>query len=185
MSGVNGRVLLSAVDLLGLADKKKVARLDLEPLGFGGVVFVCDLTTAQQQKILGSPRKGTKVRRHDKEHWTEFDLADLTNHAGAAFLEACLVTDSAGGETLERAFAAAEDEDGEPPEWITFPASELVYMAELMVAELKQPRLMREKLDQFPNAVTSLIVKTVREISGMGEEAEDAEDAVEEKKGSS
>lgn len=179
MAGVNGRVALSAVDLLGLAEQKKVARIDLTEKGYGGVVFVCDLTTAQQQKILGSPRKGTKVRRNDKENWTEFDLADLSNNAGAAFLEACLVTDRANGATLEAAFEAAVDEDGAPAEWITVAASELVYMAELMTAELKQPRLMREKLEQFPNAVTSLIVKRVREISGMGE------NVVEEKKGSS
>ena len=179
MDGLNGRVPLSAIDLLGLAEQKKVARIDLGPIGYGGVVYVCDLTTAQQQKILGSPRKGTKVRRHDKEHWTEFDLADLSNNAGAAFLEACLGTDKAGGGTLEQAFEAAVDEEGAWPEWITFPAAELVYMAELMTAELKQPRLMREKLEQFPNAVTSLIVKSVRELSGMGE------DQVEEKKGSS
>ena len=38
---------------------------------------------------------------------------------------------------------------------------------------------MREKLEQFPNAVTSLIVKSVRELSGLGE------DQVEEKNGSS
>lgn len=179
MERLSGRVPLSAIDLLGLAEQKKVARVDLGPAGYGGVVYVCDLTTAQQQKILGSPRKGTKVRRNDKENWTEFDLSDLSNNAGSAFLEACLVTDKAGGATLEQAFAAAEDGDGEPAEWITFPASELVYMAELMTAELKQARLMREKLEQFPNAVTSLIVKAVRELSGMGE------DAVEEKKGSS
>lgn len=176
MASVNGRVPLSAIDLLGLAERKKVARVDLGEAGYEGLVYVCDLTTAQQQKIVGTPRRRAKVRQNLKENWTEFDLADLANNAGTAFLEACLVTDKAGGETLERAFEAAADENGELPAYVTFPAAELVYMAELMAAELKQPRLMREKLEQFPNAVVSLIIKRMREISGMGE------DKVEEKK---
>ena len=52
-------------------------------------------------------------------------------------------------------------------------------MAVLVRAGLKQGRWMGEKREQCPNAVTSLIVKSVRELSGMGE------DQVEEKKGSS
>ena len=179
MASVDGRVSLSALDLLGLAEQKKVARIDLAEAGYSGVVYVCDLTTAQQQKIVGTPRRGAKVKRYEKEQATEFDLADLANDAGAKFLEACLVTDREGGALLERAFEAAADGDGQWPEYITLPASELVYMAELMTAELKQPRLVREKLEQFPNAVTSLLVKTMRELSGM------AEDRVEEKKGNS
>lgn len=176
MASVNGRVPLSAIDLLGLAEQKKVARVDLGEAGYSGLVYVCDLTTAQQQKIVGTPRRGAKVRQNLKENWTEFDLADLANNAGTAFLEACLVTDKEGGAALGRAFEAAAGEDGESPAYITYPAAELVYMAELMTAEVKQPRLMREKLEQFPNAVVSLIIKTMREISGMGE------DKVEEKK---
>jgi hypothetical protein len=179
MASTDGRVSLSAIDLLGLAEQKKVARVDLAEAGYSGVVYVCDLTAAQQQQIVGAPRRGAKVRRNEKENWTEFDLADLANNAGAKFLEACLVTDRAEGATLERAFEAAAGEDGERPEYITLPASELVYMAELMQGTGMKPFQVREKLEQFPNAVTSLIVKTMRELSGM------AEDRVEEKKESS
>ena len=175
MGEVSSRVPLSALDLLGLAEQRKVARLDLAVAGYSGVVYVCDLTTAQQQRIVGTPRKGTKVRQNTVEKWTEFDLADMSNNAGAKFLEACLVTDKEGGAALERAFAAVE-EDGEPVEYVVFPASELVSMFDLMAVELKKPHAAREKLEQFPNAVTSLIVKTMRQLSGM------AEDAVEEKK---
>ena len=116
------------------------------------------------------------MRRNDKENWTEFDLADLANDAGAKFLEACLVTDRAEGATLERAFEAAADENGSLPEYITLPASELVYMADLMRETVKTQSQLREKLEQFPNAVTSLLVKRMRELSGM------SEDRVEEKK---
>lgn len=175
---LNGRVPLSAIDLLGLAEQKKVARVDLGAVGYGGVVYVCDLTTAQQQKIVGTPRKGTKIKRYDREEATEFDMADLANDAGAKFLEACLVTDKEGGAILDRAFEAGIDDDGNEPEWITFPAAELVYQFELMVAETKVPHKAREKLEAFPNAVTNIIVRKVRELSGM------AGDRVEEKKDS-
>jgi hypothetical protein len=176
MSNGSGRVALSALDLLGLAEQKKVGRVDLAEAGYSGIVYVCDLTAAQQQQIVGTPRRGSKVRRNDKENWTEFDLADLANNAGARFLEACLVTDKAGGDVLERAFEAARDEDGALPGYITLPAAELVFQAELMRAELKSAHLVREKLEQFPNAVSSLIVGTMRRLSGMDE------DKVEEKK---
>lgn len=179
MSGVSGRVALSALDLLGLAELRKVARLDLASVGYSGVVYACDLTAAQQQKIMSGPRKG-KTRIH-RDGAMDVDWADLPQDAAAKFLEACLVTDNAEGETLERAFAALDTSEAEEDKtvYITLPASELVLMSELMLAELKQPRLVREKLEQFPNAVTSLIVRTVREISGM------VEDRVEEKKDNS
>ena len=176
MASGDGRVSLSAIDLLGLAEQKKVGRVDLAEAGYSGVVYVCDLTAAQQQRIVGAPRRGSKVRRNEKENWTEFDLADLANDAGAKFLEACLVTDRAEGATLERAFEAAADENGGLPEYITLPAAELVYMADLMRETVKTQSQLREKLEQFPNAVTSLLVKRMRELSGM------SEDRVEEKK---
>lgn len=179
MAGVNGRVPLSALDLLGLADQRKVARLDLAEAGYTGVVYVCDLTAAQQQKIVATSRQGKRIRQNMKENWAEFDFSDLLENAGAKFMEVCLVTDREGGATLERAFAAAVDDEGGEAEWITFPASELVLMFDLMSEELKKPHLAREKLEQFPNAVTSLVIRTMKRISGM------AEDQVEEKKESS
>lgn len=173
---LNGRVPLSATDLLGLAEQRKVARVDLDEAGYSGVVYVCDLTAAQQQKILSAPLRGKKIRQNTRDNWQEFDAGDLLSDAGAKFLESCLVTDKDGGAILERAFDAA----GEDAEYIIFPASELITMFELMVKETNTPSKAREKLEAFPNAVTSLVAKTVREISGMANE-----DRVEEKKDNS
>lgn len=175
---LNGRVPLSALDLLGLAERRRVAQIDLAAVGYEGIVYVCDLTAGQQQEIMSGPRKGRT--RIYKDNSMDVDWADLPRDAAPKFLQACLVTDKSGGEALERAFAAVDaGEGGEGIAYITFPASELVYMVDLMTAELKQPRLVRERMEQFPNAVTSLIVKTVRRISGLGE------DQIEEKKESS
>jgi hypothetical protein len=160
---------LSAIDFLGLAEQKRVARVDLADVGYQGVVYVCDLSTAQQQEIM-SVNKNAKVRTG--KDWTEFDMSALANNAGSKFLAACLVTDSSDGDMLDRAFAAAEGVD-----YIQIAASELVLMADVWVRELGNRAKMLAKLDEMPNAVTSLIVKTVRNLSGMGEA-----DAFEEKK---
>lgn len=174
---VNERVPLSALDLLGLAGQKKVARVDLGEVGYAGVLYVCDLSTAQQQKIVGSPRKGSKVKRYEREDATEFDLSDLADNAGAKFLEHCLVTDKEGGSILARAFAAGVDDDGHEPEYVTFPANELVSMFDLMVAELKQPHKARERLESLGNVITNAVVRRVRELSGMaGDRAEEKKD---------
>lgn len=177
---MNGQVPLSALDLLGLAEQRKVARVNLSDVGYSGVLFVCDLTAAQQQRILSGPRKGkTRIYRDNS---MDVDWADLSQDAASKFLEACLVTDKESGALLEQAFEEVgipEEEAGKVIRHVIFPASELVYMADLMGEELKQRRLVLDRLGQFPNAISSLIVRTVREISGM------AEDRVEEKKESS
>lgn len=173
----NGYMPLSATDLINLANKRKVARVDLSKAGYPGVVFVTDLTAAQQQKLVSKVRDG-KVRQNTKEGWMEYSWGDLMNDADAAkILEICLVTDSDGGATLQRLFDEAEaTADGEPPEYITVPSTELVSMFELMQAELKSPTRVRETLNGFGNSATSLIAKVVRDISGL------ARDEVDEKK---
>lgn len=179
MTSANGRVGLSAIDLLGLAEQRKVARLDLAEVGYAGVVYVCDLSAAQQQRILTGPRRGkTRIYRDNS---MDVDWSDLSQDAASKFMEACLVTDAQGGELLERAFAALEERPGSGDEdagvvYVVMPAKELVFMADQMAAELGQRRLVLEKLEQFPNAIASLVVRTVRQLSGM------AEDRVEEKK---
>jgi hypothetical protein len=176
---LNGHVPLSAIDLLGLAERRKVARVDLAEAGYEGVVYVCDLTAAQQQKIVAAARKDVRIRENKKENWTEYALADLINDASATkFIESCLVTDKEGGAVLERAFEAAMVDD-EAAEYIVFPSSELILMFDLLAAELKAPHKAREKLDSLPNTVTDLISKTVRKLSGL------AGDVVEEKKDNS
>lgn len=167
---VNSKVSLSALDLLGLAEQRKVARIDLSETGYGGIIYVCDLTAAQLQLAL-APKKGSKMR-YFKDDSREIDLSAMVDDAGAKFLEFCLVTDKNGGKTLDAAFEAV----GEDETYIIIPESELIYQFDVMVNELKVPRLAREKLEKFPNAIISRVVKTVKEISGM------AEDRVEEKK---
>lgn len=175
MSSVNGQTPLSVLDLLGLAEQRKVARLALGAVGYSGIVYVCDLTAGQQQRISNAGKRGkTRVYRDQS---MDVDWADLTQDAAAKVLEACLVTDKANGETLERAFAALETEEDTPH--IIFPAAELQYVADLMAVELKTKSKALEKLEQFPNAVSSLIIKTMRELSGM------TDDRVEEKKDNS
>lgn len=164
------RVSLSALDFLGLADQRKVAVVDLAEVGYQGLVYVCDLTAGQQQKLMSGPSKGRTRVYADKS--MDVDWADMPRDAAARFLEACLVTDSSGGSKLQEAFDQAGDDSG----FITFPSSELVRVYDLIVAELKNPRAAREKLEQLPNAVVSVIILKMRELSGM------TEDQVEEKK---
>lgn len=173
----NGRTTLSATDFLGLAARKKVARVDLSETGTPGIVYVCGLSASQQQEIMGLAR-GSRVRAG--EGWTEFDSSALhNNQAGAKFLEACVVTDTEGGAVLERAFAAIE-EDGEGADYVTIAKSELVWMAKTWIKELGGREKMLATLGEMDNDVISLIVKTVRRLSGMGSDEE-----IEEKKGNS
>lgn len=173
MAGVNGVGPLSVADLIGLTEQRKVARVDLAEVGYAGVVFVCDLTAAQQQRVMSGPRKGkTRVYRDNSY---DVDWSDMPQDAASRLLEACLITDGEGGATLERAFAAV----GEEAEYITFPADQIVYVAAQLAEEMKGMHAARQKLEQLPNAVTSLLIRRMREISGLGE------DRVEEKKGNS
>ena len=162
---------LSAMDFLGLAEQKRVARVDLESVGFQGQVFVCDLTTAQQQRIL-APRPGTRVKT-DKGAM-EFDLADMPRDAGAKFLLATMVTDSKDGALLNAAWEALPA--GE--KFFTIAKSELVYLADTWRRELKNEREVEKRLEDLSSVVVDAIVKVVREISGIaGDEAEEKKDS--------
>lgn len=174
MSQADGRVSLSAVDFLGLTKQRKVARLDLAEVGYEGVVYVRDLTAAEQAKIVGTAGKSGKARfYHDKSYEMPLDL--LAESSGPKFLMAAAVTDKQEGALLERAFAAAEAE----AEYIMMPAGELVQMADEWVREAGNVARAEKALEAMPNAVTNLVVKRVREISGM------ADDPIEEKKDNS
>ncbi len=167
----NGSVSLSAVDFLGLIKQRKVARLDLAEVGYEGVIYVRDLTAAEQARVTSGGGKGTKARYYNDKSY-EIDLAALTEAAGAKFLMAAAVTDAQDGAMLERAFAAAEPE----AEYVTMSAAELVQMSEVWIREAGTRDKAEKALEQTPNAITNLVVKRVREISGM------AEDRIEEKK---
>jgi hypothetical protein len=188
-SSDNGRTL-SAIDFLGLAAKRRVARIDLVDVGYEGVVYACDLSTAKQQKVMARPNKGKTRVYADKS--MDINWSDLPADAGPKFLAECLVTDGENGRLLEAAFAAipeAGDElyvpevGGKAPAragsipFVVWPESDLVFMADAWQAELGGRHKVMERLGDIPNAVTNLVVKTVRELSGM-----DEADAVEEKK---
>lgn len=172
MASENGHVSLSAVDFLGLIKQRKVVRLDLSTVGYTGVIYVRDLTAAEQAHVSSGSGKGGKARFYSDKSY-EMDLAALSEAAGPRFLEKAMVTDADDGALLERAFAAA----GDSP-YITMSEAELVQMADVWVREFGNRDRMQKALTATPNAITNLVVKTVRELSGMIEEG----DRVEEKK---
>lgn len=171
MASDNGRVSLSAIDLLGLTKQRKVARLDLTDAGYEGVMYVRDLTAAEQSKVTGTGGKGGKARYYTDKSY-EIDLAALTEAAGPKFLMAAAVTDAQDGALLERAFDAAEPE----AEYVMMSAGDLIQMADAWIKEAGNIAKAEKVLEAMPNAVTNMVVKAVRELSGMGE------DRIEEKK---
>jgi len=163
---------LSAVDFLNLAEQRRVARIDLADVGYSGIVYVCDLSTAKQQKIAVGPKGKTRVY---KDSSMEVDFSSLPKDAPLKMMMECLVTDAANGRLLESAF---EDlEEGSEP-YIVWPEDKLVRMYDLMRGEngrdMKHSEV-EEALGRMANAVSNLIVKTVREISGTAEDAVDNE----------
>ncbi len=171
MASDNGRVSLSAIDLLGLTKQRKVARLDLADAGYEGVMYVRDLTAAEQSKVTGTGGKGGKARYYTDKSY-EIDLAALTEAAGPKFLMAAAVTDAQDGALLERAFDAAEPD----VEYVMMSAGDLIQMADAWIKEAGNIAKAEKVLEAMPNAVTNMVVKAVRELSGMGE------DRIEEKK---
>lgn len=165
------RVTLSALDLLGLTKQRKVARIDLASVGYQGVLYVRDLTAAEQAKIVGTAGRSGKARFYnDKSYEMPLDL--LAESSGPKFLMAAVVTDTQDGALLERAFAAA----GEDEAYVTMSAAELVQMADTWVREAGNVAKAEKALEAMPNAISNLVVKRVRELSGMGD------DPIEEKK---
>lgn len=165
---MSDQVTLSAVDFLNLAEQRTIARIDLADVGRKGIVHVCDLTTAMQRKIAIGPKGKTRVYA-DKS--MDVDLSAMPKDAATKMVMECLVTDREGGRLLEAAFA--ELEEGDKP-YVVWPESDLVKMYDIMRRDLKHGEV-EAKIDGMGNAVTNLIVKTVREISGTAEEAADAE----------
>ena len=169
---------LSATDLIDLANNRKVAMVDLNKAGLPGIVFVTDLTAAQQQTLAGK-MKNSRVRQNTKEDWIEYNWGDLADADAAKVLEMCLVTDDSGGKKLAELFEEAEAASDEPVEFITVPSSELIMAFDQMAGAMGKASAARERLNSLSNAATSLIAKKVREISGL------AKDEVDEKKGGS
>ena len=158
---MSDQVTLSAVDFLGLAEQRRVAKIDLGKVGHKGVVFVCDLSTAMQQKIAVGPKGKTRVY-NDKS--LEVDLSKMPKDAPVKMMIECLVTDAENGRLLEKEVdALGEDEE----QYIVWPEDKLVKMYDIMRDELNLKHSEIEaKLNGMGNAVTNLIIKVVREISG-------------------
>ncbi len=171
MASKNGHVSLSAIDFLGLVKRRKVARIDLEEVGYEGVIYVRDLTAAEQSKVVGSGGKANKARFYNDKSY-EMDLSALTESAGPKFLHTAAVTDAQGGAILEAAFDAAEPD----ADYIMVLADDLVQMSDVWMKEAGNIAKMEKMLEGMPHAVTNLVVGRVRELSGMGG------DRVEEKK---
>jgi hypothetical protein len=163
---MSDQVTLSAVDFLGLAEQRRVAKIDLADVGYKGVVYVCDLSTAKQQKIAVGPKGKTRVYA-DKS--MDVNLADLPKDAPMKMMIECLVTDAENGRLLDAAFA-----DTEEP-YIVWPESDLVRLYDVLRGEGMKHGDIETKLGSMANAVTNLIVKTVREISGTSEDAAEQE----------
>jgi hypothetical protein len=181
LASVNGRVSLSAVDFLGLTRQRKVQRLDLAEIGYEGVIYIRDLTAAEQVQVTSGNsqnRRGSKARLYADES-VEMDITALSEGAGPQFLRFGVVTDAEDGAILERAFETVElNENGEPPDYITIQADMLVQMADTWIREAGNVDKMIKRLEQMPNAITNHVVRRIRTLSGMGR----SRDQVEEKK---
>lgn len=169
MSSDNGHVILSAVDFLGLAEQRRVARVDLAEVGFGGIVYVCDLSTAKQQKIAIGPKGKTRVYA-DKS--MDVDLANMPKDAPMKMMIECLVTaDKENGRLLEVAF----DELAEGENYVVWPETELTRLYDTLRGDGLKHHEIEAKLSGMSNSITNLIVKTVREISGTAEDEAEQE----------
>lgn len=153
-------VTLSAVDFLRLTEEVLVARVDLAAVGRKGVLYVKELTAAEKTAVL--PRPKGKARMY-KDQSMEIDWSQLSPDATAKFLKVALLVDDG---QLEDHFA---DDDT-----ATVPADGLTLMYDRIVKELdNKPHLALEKLGAIPNAVGNLLMKRIREISGLEEEPDE------------
>lgn len=153
-----GHMASKARGFLELAEVKRVARVDLADAGYEGVYYVCDLTTTQQQQLL-TPKGGTRMRKYQDGSF-DVDLSAMSPDVNARFLMACLVTDEADGETLERAFEAVEGA------YIVFPKPALRWLADEWRQSMKEPAV-RQLLEDIPSAVSQTIISVALKISGV------------------
>lgn len=153
---------LSAVDFLRLADERIVARVDLAEVGRAGVLYVRELTAAEKTAVL--PRPKGKARMY-KDQSMEIDWAQLAPDAVAKFLRVALL--SADDGKLPGYFTNGQ-------ETATIPADELVQMYDQIVVRTEgKPHLAMEALERIPNTVANLLVKKIRQISGLDDESDE------------
>lgn len=154
MSKANGQFALSAGDFLKLADTKRIAKVDLSEVGVDGVVYVCGLSTAQQQKMMGD-RGSVRVYPDDSR-----DVA-IPKEAAAKMLLECMVTDGQDGELFENEFTKTEEG------FISVPSDQLVYYRDLWREQLGNTKLVKAKVEDLPNVVTNLVMRQVNQLSGL------------------
>lgn len=162
MSSKNGHMPLSSVDFLKLADTKRVGRVDLAKVGVDGIVYVCGLSTSQQQRMMGG--QAMRVYKDDSR-----DIA-IPKEAAANMLMECMVTDGQDGKYFEAEFGKTE------AEFINVPVDKLVYSRDLWKQELGNTKLVREKIQDLPNIVTNHVMAGINRLSGL------VDDELEEKK---
>lgn len=150
---MSDKITLSAIDFLGLADRRQVVEVDLAEVGHQGIVFVRELTSAEIREIMGRPKGKTLMR---KDQAIEIDWSQMPGDATVKFLKYCMVTDATG-------------------------TKQMYDLWNEQLGGGKRPQDVMEKLGQLPNSVTNLIVKRCREISGLIDDEE--RDEIEEKKG--
>lgn len=156
-----GDLTLSAVDFLRLSEERVVARVDLAETGRKGILYVRELTSAEKTAVL--PRPKGKARMY-KDQSMEIDWSQLAPDAVAKFLKVALLAADNG--SLEKYFAKGDDT-------ATVPAEDLKPMYDEIVAKVGVPHLAMEALEKIPNTVANLLVKRIREISGLDDDADD------------
>lgn len=153
-------VTLSAVDFLRLTEEVLVARVDLAEAGRAGILYVKELTAAEKTAVL--PRPKGKARMY-KDQSMEIDWSQLSPDATAKFLKVALLVDD--GRLAD--YFAGEDT-------ATIPADQLKLMYDQIVRQLDgKAHLALEKLGAIPNGVANLLMKRIREISGLEEEPDE------------
>lgn len=160
----NGRIPLSAVDFLKLSETKRVARVDLADVGLSGIVYVCDISAGQQQKLFG----GQKALRVYKDQSRDIELP---KDAASKLMRACMVTDGQDGAEFEGLFDAT-DED-----YIMVSEDGLIYLDTIWRNEFGTSKAVNEMIQNMSNIITNHVTRAINELSGLGED-----EPVEEKK---
>lgn len=158
----NGHVALSSLDFLKLADTKRVGRVDLSKVGVDGVVYVCGLSTSQQQRMMGG--QSMRIYKDDSR-----DIA-IPKEAAAKMLMECMVTDGQDGKYFDAEFEKTD------LEFINVPVDKLIYSSELWKKELGNTKLVMDKIQDLPNIVTNHVMASINKLSGL------VDDELEEKK---
>lgn len=167
---------LSAVDFLHLTEECIIARVNLAEIGRHGVLFVKELTADEKAAVMPRPKGKTRVY---KDQSLELDWSQLSPEAAAKFLKMCLVQGK-NGRDLAEFFGS----NGSTAETALLTADVYEPMFDELVRQNDgKPHLAMEKIGGLPNAVVDLVVKKIRQISGMDDDRDADDDQDDQKKG--